>query len=175
LANLKNKKGNGSKKAQKQKNPLNQIAGNLNKLKNANPAKAIKDKIKQFSVILAKLYVQKIDHLIKFVDKLPNFLRQKFPNFRERLLTNVAIDLKSAKLRCEGKFGKGNCVKFGAFGYVFKCKKGKRPVWVQGDRFKCQDGKLKFDAKKDGLLSTDDKVPDFANVYDISFFQILDQ
>lgn len=60
--------------------------------------------------------------------------------FREMMLNGVKINMEKSKLRCEGKFGVGNCVKKGKFSYVYGCNKGKIPVSIEEKNgfFKCE-------------------------------------
>lgn len=91
---------------------------------------------------------------------------------RKVLLDGVKLNFKQTLERCEKKFGKGNCIKFGDYSYVFKCNGEQTPIWADAQlkRFKCTLPKGKEDSDDSSELDYLGKDQE----YDAVYYEILD-
>ena len=72
------------------------------------------------------------------------------------------------------KFGKGNCIKFGDYSYVFKCNGDQTPIWADAQlkRFKCILPQKIDDS--DGDYSSELDYLGKDQEYDAVYYEILD-
>ena len=105
--------------------------------------KAVKKIGKAFKNLTRRRKKRVMHQVVKDMNNLISKLRIKSPlgdsqltnislaaNQRKLLLEGVKINLNPAKERCEKKFGKGECIQFGDYSYVYKCSGRQVPTWV---------------------------------------------
>jgi hypothetical protein len=156
------------------KTVANKFKGAFRKLTKREKRKTIEEVIDGINDLIKNMNVEKKKKRIRvFGRKKAKKIRQ----LRQSLLNGVEKDFQPAERRCEKKFGKGNCIKMGEFSFVYRCDKGKAPVWAskkKKKKFKCKQPKSMSEMREMERFISKKKRKDYNGKYEAFFYEILD-
>ena len=137
--------------------------------------------IKQQRVI--QQAVKDVNRVITSLDVKTLFGKSKINNnqnkteaeLRTVLFEGVQANLEPAKERCEKKFGKGKCMKFGDYSFVYACSGLQLPQWVDSTmkRFKCVIPGSEDKLDDASTFSSEDLLG-LNQVYEAFYYEVLD-